>query len=71
MAIHCELVRFNPRRAARGVGAAEVEIGEAVLWMTKGDIRKNIEQFGPLAGLLLAKERYKSPRNEYKREVAK
>lgn len=44
-------VEFNPRRHSRGAVAARVEViedGEPAgwLWMTKTDIRNNIEEFG-------------------------
>jgi hypothetical protein len=56
--VTCELVRFNPRRAARGVGAAEVRIDGQLLWMTLRDIELNIGDFGPLPGLLDANMAY-------------
>lgn len=56
--INCKLLRFNPRRASRGAGAAEVEIDGEVLWMTQGDIKKNKKLFGPLQGLLDAERHY-------------
>ena len=43
-----ELIRFNPIRNRRGVGAAEIRFGAEILWMTKKDIYNNIELFGPL-----------------------
>lgn len=56
------LLRFNPRRAARGVPAAEVKIesrgNEVVLWMTRREIEANIRDFGPHAGLLAALAAY-------------
>lgn len=56
--IDCKLRRFNPRRAARGSGAVEVEIDGEILWMTIGDIKKNKKLFGPLQGLLDAERHY-------------
>ena len=60
------LVRYNPRRRARGVEAAEVEIDgeeEGVaplrLWMSQADIRNNIAQFGQLEGFVAALEAYR------------
>lgn len=57
------LHRYNPRRAARGVEAAEVRLvdggEEFFLWMSQTDIRKNIEEFGPQQGLLDAAEAYR------------
>tara|TARA_R110002072_G_scaffold238769_2_gene396366 strand:+ start:288364 stop:288951 length:588 start_codon:yes stop_codon:yes gene_type:complete len=66
--IPCRLLRFNPRRAARGAEAAEVEIGSDVLWMSRRDISRNITEFGPLPGLLAAQSAYNAgvdypPRN--------
>lgn len=58
--IVCRLIRFNPRRAARGVGAAEVELNGEVLWMTRRDIDLNIRDWGELPGLLHAKDAYKA-----------
>ena len=55
-----ELIRFNPSRARRGVGAAEVRIGADVLWMTQADLRNNIQLFGPLHAFLLAQHHYKT-----------
>jgi hypothetical protein len=49
--INCTLRRFNPRRASRGVPAAEVEINGEVLWMDRNDIRENEKLFGNLQGL--------------------
>jgi hypothetical protein len=51
-----ELHRYNPRRKARGVEAAEMKVtwpdGEVeYLWMSEADIRANIKEFGPSAGL--------------------
>ena len=41
-----KLIRFNPRRAQRNVGAAEVEIDDGdnvcCLWMTEKDVKENI-----------------------------
>lgn len=58
------LVRFNPRRAARGAEAAEVEVtwpsgAVDVLWMSKADLRANVAEFGNQAGLTAAMEAYK------------
>ena len=44
-------IEFNPRRDDRGVEAARVEIledGESCgwLWMSKRDLKANIEEFG-------------------------
>lgn len=59
-----KLIRFNPRRAARKVGAAEVEISdgdnEVRLWMTKRDVEKNILEFGDHKGLRDALNAYKA-----------
>ena len=58
--INCRLLRFNSLRAARGVGAAEVEIDGNVLWMTQSDIKKNLRMCGRLQGLLDAHAAYKA-----------
>lgn len=60
-----KLERFNPRRAARGVGAAEVKVQEdghdpIYLWMSKVDIRNNEKEFGPHPELTKALEAYRS-----------
>lgn len=44
-------IEFNPRRAARGVEAARVEVLEGGvecgwLWMSAKDIRSNLAEFG-------------------------
>lgn len=56
------LERFNPIRASRGVGAAEVTIRsmdlETTMWMTQRDIERNLKEFGPQQGLLDAKKAY-------------
>ena len=54
----CKLLRFNPIRARRGVGAAEVSIGGAILWMTRHEVRNNISLFGKLKGLTDALAHY-------------
>ena len=53
------LVRFDPRRAARGAPAAEVEVNGERLWMDKKDLRKNREIWGDLQGLLDAERAYR------------
>ena len=67
-----KLLRFNPRRAARFAPAAEVEITEGehcdVMWMSRSDIVKNIEEFGNHPGLLAALGAY-STREEYPKAV--
>lgn len=61
-----ELLRFNPRRAARGAPAAEVKLTvaadgwEDILWMDETDIRLNIRELGMLPGLLAAMQAYKT-----------
>ncbi len=61
-----KLLRFNVRRRDRGAPAAEVEINSddlsMTLWMSKADIKRNIREFGPHPGLLLALGHYKNPR---------
>ena len=54
----CKLLRFNPIRARRGVGAAEVSIGGAILWMTRHEVHNNIALFGKLKGLTDALAHY-------------
>lgn len=58
------LYRYNPRRRARGVEAAEVEVtwpdgDKELLWMTQQDIRDNLKQFGDSQGLRDALEAYR------------
>lgn len=57
-----KLLRFNPLRAGRGAPAAEVEIQsedlQAVFWMTKREVQKNIEEFGEHDGLRAALDAY-------------
>ena len=69
------LKRFNPRRAIRKVGAAEVEIddGENVLrlWMTEKEVKENIIQYSDMhpdetKGLRDALAAYKRPWQEVK-----
>lgn len=59
------LVRFNPRRAARGAEAAKVKIiwpdGDTEeLWMSRADIRNNLNERGPSEGLSAALNAYKA-----------
>ncbi len=58
------LVRYNPRRAARGAEAAEVKVdfgdGDTdLLWMSESDLIKNIKEYGPCPGLVMALDAYK------------
>ena len=58
-----ELARFNPRRAARGVEAAEVKViyPDGIveyLWMSADDIMENIETWGRCNGLAAALDAY-------------
>lgn len=58
------LKRFNPRRALRGVEAAEVEIvwedgNTDTLWMSVEDLKENISLHGPMNGYLNALYAYK------------
>ena len=61
----CHLRRFNPRRALRGVPAAEVMIDSDLLWMSRIDISRNRVVFGDLPGLVKAAEHYRTTR-EYR-----
>lgn len=59
-----ELVRYNPRRRARGAEAAEVKVtwpdgDEALLWMSEKNIADNIAGFGECDGLSAAREAYR------------
>lgn len=70
MSMKYTLIRFNPRRADRGVGAAEVEVGDVDcgtqrvrLWMTLRDIRKNLAEAttdDDVSGLQDAEAAYKA-----------
>lgn len=51
--LYWRFIEFNPRRAARSVEAARVEVdpdGEW-LWMSRSDIKNNIREFGDHAEL--------------------
>jgi hypothetical protein len=59
------LVRYNPRRKARGVEAARVKVtwpaGDTEeLWMSEADLRNNIRDFGSNESLANALKAYKS-----------
>ena len=59
-----ELIRYNPRRKARGAEAAEVRCtwdGDetADLWMSEKDIKRNIKVYGPQKGLTDALKAYR------------
>lgn len=71
MATVFRLIRFNPIRASRKVGAAEVEVSSSapgeyqaiLLWMTAKDIKKNLaeaEEGDDLTGLYQARDAYKN-----------
>jgi len=57
-------IEFNPRRAARGVGAARVEVTEDgtkyLLWMNIREINLNLKLHGQHNELLKAREAYKN-----------
>jgi len=55
------LIRFNPRRTARGCAEVEIDDGANVLrlWMTAEDVDHNIDEFGPHPGLMAAKQAYR------------
>jgi hypothetical protein len=54
-------VEFNPRRKMRGVEAARVQVDDdgGWLWMSKLDLQRNIDDFGPHPELLKAMEHYR------------
>jgi len=56
------LVRYNPRRKARGARAAELEIsdenGSMALWMNERDLKANVREYGPHEALLEAMVAY-------------
>ena len=59
-----ELRRYNPKRRFRGREAAEVQVtwpdGDIeLLWMSEGDIKKNIREWGTCEGLVSALEAYR------------
>ncbi len=63
------LTRFNPRRAARGAEAAEVEVTwsnghRELLWMSEEDIAENIKIHGNQAGLTAANDAYAARTNQ-------
>ena len=60
-----KLVRYNPRRKARGAEAAEVTVAwgdgeQQTLWMSERDLKANIKQHGRLQGFVDALEAYKA-----------
>jgi len=62
--VEFELIRFNPKRKARGVAAAEVKTTDTdgrvlFLWMSQRDIVLNIKEFGSHPGLDAAKQAYR------------
>jgi hypothetical protein len=59
------LIRYNPRRAARGAEAAELEVtwpdgDKETLWMSKKDIRDNANDYGWQGGLQAAYNAYRT-----------
>lgn len=70
MTITFTLRRFNPRRAMRGVPAAEFECSDGeemgLLWMDEKDIRQNLKEFGESEELLKGLEHYRT-RQEFGR----
>jgi len=58
------LIRYSPRRFAKGLPAAEVRMRAAgnslSLWMTIGDVAENVMRFGELKGLTDALAAYKA-----------
>jgi hypothetical protein len=59
-----ELIDFNPRRHARGVEAARVEVivngdSREWLWMSERDIKANIAEFGDSEELQKALAEYR------------
>lgn len=69
MEISFRFIEFNPRRNARGVEAARVEVNYdgdiGWLWMSKEDVQANIDEFGECEGLRTALDAYNNTgRNE-------
>lgn len=65
-----QLLEFNPRRWARHAAAARVvclnpDGTTDLLWMSKSDIRKNIEAFGESEALTKALDCYQRPGQFY------
>ena len=62
-----KFIEFNPRRKARGVEAARVEVidGDETywLWMSRADIGRNIMEFGESEELVKAANAYKEATN--------
>lgn len=59
------LIRYNPRRRARGAEAAEVKVEWSdddyeTLWMSRKDIEGNYALYGKSEGLRAAYEAYNS-----------
>ena len=60
-----KLLRFNPRRAARGAWAAELQHGtDGTAWFNVAAIHKTIRDYGDHPELQLALECYRT-RREY------
>ena len=62
-----KLVEFNLRRVMRGAEGARVEVvyedGSAdLLWMSKGDIGRNMRIYGRQPELVKAHEAYRAPK---------
>jgi len=54
-----KFIEINPRRKARGIEAARVEVDGEWMWMSKYDIEANMRDFGQHPELLKALESYK------------
>ena len=59
-----KFIAFNPRRFSRGAVACRVEVDGEWFWMSRTDIEKNIELFGPHPELLKARDAYKYRREQ-------
>ena len=60
--------QFNPRRAARGADAAQVECHGDPLWMNQGDLKLNIRDFGEHPELMKALAAYRTPTIPFRHE---
>ena len=57
-----KLIEFNARQWSRGADAAKYEIDGEWCWMSRDDIRKNIEMFGEHPALVQGKVLYSRAR---------
>lgn len=64
-----KLIEFNPRRHMRGVEAAKVSCDGVWLWMSRGDLLRNIRDHGNDPELRAALVCYTRPHERYHHEM--